>query len=70
MAHQTDEDRELRRISEAAEVYRELIERWINAIERMFCRLKDFRRIATRFDGLATNFLAAGCLAVIVSYRF
>ncbi len=24
-----------------------------NAIERMFCRLKDFRRIATRYDKLA-----------------
>lgn len=23
-----------------------------NLIERMFCRLKDFRRIATRYDGL------------------
>ena len=29
-----------------------------NAIERMFCRLKDFRRIATRYDRLATNFPA------------
>jgi transposase len=39
-----------------------------NAIERMFCRLKDFRRIATRYDKLATNFLAAVQLAAIVSY--
>lgn len=39
-----------------------------NAIERMFCRLKDFRRIATRYDRNATNFLAAVCLAAIVSY--
>jgi transposase len=39
-----------------------------NAIERMFCRLKDFRRIATRYDRLATNFLAAVCLAAAVSY--
>ena len=30
-----------------------------NAIERMFGRLKDFRRIATRYDRSATNFLAA-----------
>ena len=30
-----------------------------NAIERMFCRLKDWRRIATRYDKLAANFLAA-----------
>src|ERR1051325_7378014 len=28
-----------------------------NAVERMFRRLKDFRRIATRYDRLARNFL-------------
>ena len=39
-----------------------------NAIERMFCRLKDFRRIATRYDRLAINFLAAVCIAAVVSY--
>ena len=39
-----------------------------NAVERMFCRLKDFRRVATRYDRLATNFLAAVCLAATVSY--
>ena len=39
-----------------------------NAIERMFCRLKDFRRIATRYDRRAVNFLAAVCSAAIVSY--
>jgi transposase len=39
-----------------------------NAIERMFCRLKDFRRIATRYDRLAKNFLAAIQIAAIVSY--
>src|SRR5215204_2285015 len=39
-----------------------------NAIERTFCRLKDFRRIATRYDRLATNYLAAVCLAAAVSY--
>ena len=39
-----------------------------NAIERMFGRLKDFRRIAMRYDRLATNFLAAVCLAATVSY--
>ena len=26
-----------------------------NAIERMFCRLKDFRRVATRYDRNAVN---------------
>lgn len=39
-----------------------------NAIERMFCRLKDFRRIATRYDKLARNYLASLCLAALVSY--
>ena len=38
-----------------------------NAIERMFCRLKDFRRVATRYNRLATNYLAAVCLAATVS---
>jgi transposase len=28
-------------------------------IERMFCRLKDFRRIATRYDKRADIFLSA-----------
>jgi transposase len=39
-----------------------------NAIERMFGRLKDFRRIATRYDRLARNFLAAVCLVATVCY--
>ena len=39
-----------------------------NAIERMFCRLKDFRRIATRYDRRAANFLAAVCIAATISY--
>ena len=30
-----------------------------NIIERMFCRLKDWRRIATRFDRNIKNFIAA-----------
>lgn len=39
-----------------------------NVIERCFCRLKDFRRIATRYDKLACNFLASIQLAAIVAY--
>lgn len=35
-----------------------------NAIERMCCRLNDFRRIATRRDHRAVD-----CLAAAVSYR-
>lgn len=30
-----------------------------NLIERMFCRLKDFRRIATRYDKRSDTYLAA-----------
>ena len=39
-----------------------------NAIERMFGRIKDFRRIATRYDKLAQNFLAAIYLVATVCY--
>jgi transposase len=39
-----------------------------NAIERMFGRIKDFRRIATRYDRLAHNFLSAVCLAATLCY--
>ena len=39
-----------------------------NAIERMFGRIKDFRRIATRYDRLATNYLAAVCLVATICY--
>jgi transposase len=34
----------------------------------MFGPRKDFRRIATRYDRLATNFLAAVCLAATIGY--
>jgi transposase len=34
-----------------------------NLIERMFARLKDFRRVATRYDKLARNFLAGTMIA-------
>ena len=39
-----------------------------NAIERMFCRLKDYRRISTRYDKLATNFLGAIHLAAAITF--
>ena len=39
-----------------------------NAIERAFCRLKDFRAVATRYDKLARNFLAGICLAALLSF--
>ena len=37
-----------------------------NLVERMFNRLKDFRRIATRYDKLARNFASAIACAAIV----
>ncbi len=39
-----------------------------NMIERMFCRLKDWRRIATRYDRKIQTFLAAITIAAIVSW--
>jgi len=39
-----------------------------NVVERMFCRLKDWRRIATRYDKLARNFLDAICLAALLCF--
>lgn len=39
-----------------------------NVVERTFARLKDWRRIATRYDRLARNYLAAVTLASIVCY--
>lgn len=41
-------------------------DRW--RIEAAFCRLKDFRRIATRYDKLARNFLSAVALAAIIAF--
>ena len=39
-----------------------------NLIERMFSRLKDFRRIATRYDKCANNFLSAVCLVALIYF--
>ena len=39
-----------------------------NLVERAFCRLKDWRRIATRYDKLATNYAAAIALAIVVTW--
>lgn len=39
-----------------------------NAIERMFCRLGDFRRIATRYDRLARNCASAVALVAAVTW--
>jgi len=53
----TQSDRKVQRTVDR-ELYRKR-----NLIERYFCKLKHFRRIATRFDKLARNFLAAVMIA-------
>jgi transposase len=53
----TQRDRKIQRSVDPA-LYRQR-----NLIERFFCKLKHFRRVATRFDKLARNFLAAVLLA-------
>lgn len=40
--------------------------RW--AIEAAICRLKDFRRVATRCDKLAANYASAVALAAVVAF--
>jgi len=37
-------------------------------IENAFCRIKDFRRVATRYDKLAGNFLSAVALASLLAF--
>ena len=39
-----------------------------NTIERAFSHLKDWRRVATRYDKLARNFAAAVAIAVIIQW--
>jgi putative transposase len=39
-----------------------------NLIERAFCRLKDWRRIATRYDKLAANYAASIALAIALTW--
>jgi transposase len=39
-----------------------------NRVERMWCRLKDFRRVATRYDKLARNYLSGALLAATCAY--
>jgi transposase len=38
-----------------------------NLIERLFCRLKNWRRLATRYDRLARNYMAALALVAVVT---
>lgn len=37
-----------------------------NMIERAFCSLKDYRRVATRYDKLARNFMSAVAIAAMI----
>ena len=37
-------------------------------IENAFCRLKDFRRVHTRYDKLAANFLSGVALATAIAF--
>ncbi len=39
-----------------------------NLVERMFGRLKDWRRIATRYDRCAHTFMSAICIAATVIF--
>lgn len=39
-----------------------------NAIERTFARLKDWRRLSTRYDKLALTFRATAVIAAVVCY--
>lgn len=39
-----------------------------NRIERMWARIKDFRRVATRYDKLARNYLSAAAIAATAIY--
>lgn len=39
-----------------------------NLVERLWCRLKDWRRIATRYDKLARNFLSGALIAAAIIY--
>ena len=39
-----------------------------NIIERTFCRLKDFRRLATRYDRLDETFVSTLCIAAALAY--
>jgi transposase len=39
-----------------------------NLVERLWCRLKDWRRIATRYDKLARNYLSGVYLAATLIY--
>ncbi len=55
-----------RRTRKVQYAYDKAVYRQRNIIERMFCRIKDWRRIATRYDRNITIFMAAVALAATV----
>lgn len=48
--------------------YDRTIYRTRNLVERLWCRLKDWRRVATRYDKLATNYMAGVFLAAVITF--
>jgi transposase len=52
-----------RRIAFDRQRYRER-----HLVENAFCRIKDFRRVATRYDKLADNFISAVALAAVLAF--
>ncbi|THG37866.1 hypothetical protein E5988_15100 [Sphingomonas olei] len=38
-----------------------------NLVERLWCRLKDWRRVATRYDKLAADFLSGALIAALIT---
>ncbi len=41
-----------------------------NLVERCFAKLKQFRRIATRYDKLARNYASAIALVAVIAFRY
>jgi transposase len=39
-----------------------------NLVERLWCRLKDWRRIATRYDKLTANYMAGVFIAAAITF--
>jgi transposase len=39
-----------------------------NLVERLWCRLKDWRRIATRYDKLARHYLSGALIAATIAF--
>lgn len=48
--------------------YCKALYRWRHKIENMFAKLKDWRRIALRYDRCAHSFLSAICIAATVIF--